>query len=469
MKKYYLLLSVLSCFTSGTFAQYTILHSFNGTDGAFPVSTLAISGKTLFGTTTSDGAYDSGCIFSIDTNGANYKDIHDFSRRNSNGATPYEVTLQISSKHLFGMTEYGGVNDSGCVFSVDTDGANYKDLYDFNTATGSEPLGGVTLNGTRLFGMTLYGGANGFGCIFSMDTNGSNFKKLWDFTGTDGANPYGVVTVLRNKLYGIASFGGANGDGDLFSLDSNGTNFTDMFDFNVNNGQYPNNLLTLSKGQFFGMTFQGAGGSLGNVFSIDTNGSAFKDLLDFQGMTAPLGANPSGDLTLIGNYLYGMTEGGGASDSGCIFSVDTAGNNYADLYDFDGPHGSVPYADLTVSGGFMYGTTLAGGANQYGVVFRLKIPPAGVNNISNAMSSVKLYPNPSKGQFNLSIRNYELGINSAIEVYNELGEKVYSEKLNSGHTTFSIDLNSEPAGIYFYRLLNESRDLVSEGKMVIVK
>ena len=46
-------------------AQFTILHSFSGQDGADPLGSLTLSGSTLYGTTKSGGSNDKGTVFSL--------------------------------------------------------------------------------------------------------------------------------------------------------------------------------------------------------------------------------------------------------------------------------------------------------------------------------------------------------------------------------------------------------------------
>ncbi len=49
----------------------------------------------------------------------------------------------------------------------------YRDLWDFNAATGDLPeYGALTLMGNKFYGMTYGGGSGNFGVIFSIDTNG---------------------------------------------------------------------------------------------------------------------------------------------------------------------------------------------------------------------------------------------------------------------------------------------------------
>jgi type IX secretion system substrate protein len=88
----------------------------------------------------------------------------------------------------------------------------------------------------------------------------------------------------------------------------------------------------------------------------------------------------------------------------------------------------------------------------------------GVNNVSLPKDIITVSPNPSNGLFQLRINNYELGIKNKIEVYNVLGEQVYSQ-YSLPNTQYQIDLSSQPSGIYFYRVLSDSK-FVGSGKLV---
>ncbi len=86
----------------------------------------------------------------------------------------------------------------------------------------------------------------------------------------------------------------------------------------------------------------------------------------------------------------------------------------------------------------------------------------GIAQINASSTDVKVYPNPSSGLFNVQISN---SYNNQIEVYNMLGERVYSAKQVSKNT--SIDLSGKSSGVYFYRVSNETGSLISQGKLVI--
>ena len=236
-------------------AQFTNILNFNNTNGQYPGGDLILSGKKLFGM-TSHGEDGWGCVLTIDTNGNNYKDIIPFNGTNTNGLYPNGSLVLIGSK-LYGMTEYGALNNDGCVFSIDTNGNGYKELLIFNGTNGSEPFGSLIFSKGRLYGMTCYGGSSNLGQIFSLDTNGTAYNDLLDFTGLNGAYPFGSLIISGKKLYGMTDEGGASHYGNVFSIDTNGSGYTDLFDFNGSNGKFPQGSLILTGKTLFGMTNEG--------------------------------------------------------------------------------------------------------------------------------------------------------------------------------------------------------------------
>jgi hypothetical protein len=91
----------------------------------------------------------------------------------------------------------------------------------------------------------------------------------------------------------------------------------------------------------------------------------------------------------------------------------------------------------------------------------------GANNIQSTNINAVLFPNPNKGYFQLGISNYELGMNSKVEIYNMLGEMIYNETLRQAQGDNIIDLPCKSAGVYLYRVLTETGEQISEGKFII--
>ena len=88
--------------------------------------------------------------------------------------------------------------------------------------------------------------------------------------------------------------------------------------------------------------------------------------------------------------------------------------------------------------------------------------------------AISLYPNPNNGVFTIQIVGVQNLVPSTIEIYNILGEKVYSKSpehsgsLANSQGLITIDLN-QPNGMYLYRVISTNGDLVGEGKLIINK
>lgn len=205
--------------------------------GASPSALLALSGGTLYGTTTAGGSAANGTIFSLTTNGATFSVLHNFSVLDSQAGTNLDGALScggliLSGDKLYGTASAGGAGGCGVVFSINTNGGNFIMLHSFTpmdtlTATntdGAMPLGGLVLSSNALYGTTYAGGSSGHGTIFSIQTNGNGFTVLHHFTSTDpvtttntdGASPSAALLFSSNMLYGTAA--GAGAAGTVFSV-----------------------------------------------------------------------------------------------------------------------------------------------------------------------------------------------------------------------------------------------------------
>ncbi len=99
----------------------------------------------------------------------------------------------------------------------------------------------------------------------------------------------------------------------------------------------------------------------------------------------------------------------------------------------------------------------------------------GVASLSNQVD-IKVYPNPSKGNFTLSLSHPDLASgetgSQTIEIYNMLGAKVYDGMLilpKARQHVYQLNLLAQPNGIYLYRLLTNHGNLIGQGKLVIQK
>ncbi len=319
--------TIFSCNPDGS--NYQILHDFAGpaAEGANPFGSLILDSGILYGMTELGGMSGNGTVFSYNISTTILTVLHDFAGGATDGAFPFG-SLILDSGVLYGMTNFGGTPGAGIVFSCNTDGSNFRDLHVFagGATDGAFPRGSLILDNGVLYGMTEFGGAfggpSGNGIIFSCNTDGSNYQILHDFAGgaTDGANPEGSLILDNGILYGMTNAGGAHNLGIIFSCNTDGSNFRDLHDFagGATDGANPRGSLILDSGVLYGMTLKGGIGGPGGdgiIFSCNTDGSNFQDLHDFTGQPTD-GAFPHGLLTLDSGVLYGMTTAGGIGPFG---------------------------------------------------------------------------------------------------------------------------------------------------------
>ncbi|MEO8765347.1 MAG: choice-of-anchor tandem repeat GloVer-containing protein [Ginsengibacter sp.] len=323
----------------------------------------------LYGMTALGGNSGAGVIFSYDPSSAIYTMLKDFD--NENGAFPQGSLVQASDGKLYGMTFQGGSDNAGVIFSFDPANSIYTRLVDFDTTNGANPSGSLVQgNDGKLYGMTNQGGALGSGVIFSYDPASTTYAKLKDFGIGSGAYPYGdLVQTSDGKFFGMTFQGGMYGYGAVFSFDPVSSDYVKVMDFDSTNGANPSGSFSLSDdGKLYGMTQLGGGSNAGVIFSFEPSTASYTKLKDLDSTN---GANPQGNLIQAADgKLYGVTYQGGGNGSGVIFSIDPATSVYTNLKDFDNTEGGFPQGGLLqASDGKLYGLTLKGGISSIGIIF----------------------------------------------------------------------------------------------------
>jgi uncharacterized repeat protein (TIGR03803 family) len=419
------LAAVLGCSQASAqiFKSLHIFTSLKGSpltnsDGARPKASLVLSGNTLYGTTYWGGTNGSGTVFAINTDGTHFITLHSFTTlhsgiTNSDGATPY-AGLVLSSNTLYGTTSIGGSFVSGTVFSINTDGTGFTNLHNFSVGNmnsqgfytndeGASPTAGLVLSTNTLYGTAWSGGTYGSGTIFAINTDGTGFANLHSFTdGNDGANPYAGLVLSGNTLYGTTEYGGTNDSGTVFAIHTDGTGYTNLYSFTGgNDGVDPYATLVLSGNTLYGTTYQGGDSDDGTVFSINTDGTGYTNLWVFSYSYNNFngGVNPEAGLVLSGNRLYGTTYDGGISPGdGTVFAINTDGTGFTNLYDInsDDNDGENPAASLILSGNTLYGTTeFAGPTTSFGTVFALSLGSIPLNTENSGTNQILTWGNPA--------------------------------------------------------------------------
>ena len=153
---------------------YRVLHVFSGSssDGAVPTGALTPLGGMLFGTTSSGGGNGGGTVFGVNADGSGYTNLYAFAGGAVDGANPFG-SLALAGTTLYGMTIGGGTRNSGTVFQLNTDGTGYRVQHFLagGANDGASPKGSLTVSGSTLYGMTDAGGLYNSGVIFSLGTS----------------------------------------------------------------------------------------------------------------------------------------------------------------------------------------------------------------------------------------------------------------------------------------------------------
>jgi uncharacterized repeat protein (TIGR03803 family) len=234
------------------------------------------SAGNLYGTTAVGGAFLMGTVFKLDTSGA-MTILHSFN--GPDGAGPYSRLVRDTAGNLYGTTLRGGSNADGTVFKLDPAG-NEVVLYNFaGTPDGEAPFGSLVRDSTgNVYGTTYLGGAYGFGTVFKVDPTGAE-TVLYSFTGlADGGLPWaGVVRDAAGNLYGTTVSGGdltcfpPAGCGTVFKLDAAG-NETVLHSFGPSfsgDGNFPvGRLMRDAAGNLFGTAQNGGAYGQGTIFKL---------------------------------------------------------------------------------------------------------------------------------------------------------------------------------------------------------
>lgn len=358
-------------------AELFVLHSFAGApnDGQEPHRMLVANGGVLYGVTLGGGVYEAGTAYRIGIDGSGFSILRSFANTEPPiGLGPSDRLVHVDGL-LYGINKFGGTYGSGTVYRMNTNGGEAALLHAFSGPDGKFPRGGPVVIGNTLYGMTWFGGGTrNQGTIFKTNLDGSGFKVLRVFRGNDGAMPVNALLADGNVLYGMTLGGGAYLQGTVFRMNSDGTGYAALHHFagGSADGAAPYDGLALSSGSLFGMTSAGGAQNLGTVFRVGTDGAGFSVLHSFSGLTD--GEYPYGSLTVVGDWLYGMTTSGGSFSKGTIFRIRPDGTGYSVVHEFSGANGHLPVGTLIYENGILYGVTGLGGDHNMGTVFALTLP-----------------------------------------------------------------------------------------------
>ena len=367
---------------------FSVIHAFNGVNGAVPSAGVTLRGGVLYGTTLClPYCGGEGTVYQITPVGSNWYFTPLFFFSGPNGNEPEARVVFGPDNRLYGTTTLGGAQDYGVVFSLTPLTTICKTANCFSVEkvlhqfTGS-PDGEGPVNGDliwdamgNIYGTTSAGGSSNLGTVFQMTKSGNDWTEapIYSFTGPDGLGPVGGVILDSNgNLFGTTAEGGLYGDGTVFELTYNinsGWTETVLYSFQKqSDGWFPYaSLVKDSAGNLYGTTSDAGPGGGGTVFELSPMGNswAFTLLYNFTGQQGmQCGQRAALSLDSSGS-LYGTTTCDGANNLGNVFKLTNTQNGweYTSLHDFTGgPDGWGPVSNVTIdTDGTLYGTAAVGG------------------------------------------------------------------------------------------------------------
>ena len=320
----------------------TPLYSFQGgTDGAYPLASVAFGPDgTLYGTTSEGGNAGNGTVFNLRPPASVCKTV----------LCPWTETV---------LYRFTGGSDGG--FGVYP--SAYADALIFDRAG-------------NIYGTTPNGGAFGGGVVFKLTRSGGSWTEsvLWSFSGPDGSDPLsGVIFDSAGNLYGTTEGGGTRGEGVVYELSPSESGWTQsiLYSFGAEDAPYP----------FGGVTMDAQGNLYGTTGGFYTGGEAY-ELTPTNGswtvsrreiFAAYEGPFDTPTLDAEGN-LYGTISFAGPGGYGEVFKLTPSGGGWVfnDLADFDAANGGDPVGRVILdANGNLYGTTVFGGEYSNGIVWEL--------------------------------------------------------------------------------------------------
>ena len=312
--------------------DYAVVRHFQvGVDGRAPSGPL-VDGRDgyFYGVCEAGGANAGGTVFLVASDGSNYRTLQNFSA--PDGTAPGGRLLVATNGAIYGVAREGAASVLGSVWRMNRDGSQFKVLRAFRggVADGGKPTAGL-IEGSddRFYGVTTRGGAAQQGVVYSLRSDGTEYRVLASFgTGAlTGVEPAGeLIFAPDGRLYGVTLGSTGNGRGSVFriNVDGSGAETLHVFQGAADGAKPVGRLLQRGDGRLYGVAQEGGQFGRGSLFRMAPSGEDFSVLHHFFEQSVD-GRNPLGGLSLSPDgSLHGSTSFGGTKDRGTLYRLTVA-------------------------------------------------------------------------------------------------------------------------------------------------
>ena len=400
--------------------------------------------------------------------------VYYFVKNPANGIV-YEATSNVHDMYASTYLQDSRIDDKGgaIIFSTDT-GKTFTTMHNFGTPVIWLALDPTTPN--RMYASVINAtGATSPGGIYICNDIQNGASSTWTLCTapprTQG-HPLDIKVLSDGTL--ITSFSGRRNSAGAFTASSGvfmstnqGTSWTDVTDprmeyWTIDVVVDPNDA---TNNTWFATVFSGWGGpanNQGGLYRTTNRGTTWTKLVNVTNQNV-------GDTTSVFSITFDPVNKGAAymtaQPGGLYYTSDAeaAKPMFTQLtqYPFNQPNRVYfnPYnANEVWIGSF-----------GNGIEMGLLKAPTSINELKVENGELKVYPNPSNGIFNIQMDNAQWAMDNEkvqVEVYNVLGEKVYSSVLSIVNSPLSIDLSKQVTGIYLYRVIDETGKCIGSGKLI---
>jgi len=147
-------------------------------------------------------------------------------------------------------------------------------------------------------------------------------------------------------------------------------------------------------------------------------------------------------------FYFGADDGTAGNE---LWSSDGTTVNTNLVADINAGAGSSSPANFSWMGNYIY-FSATNGTNGI-ELWSYQFSNTGINSLSQQISALQIFPNPSNGMMNLNFSSAYDG-NFTMDIFSSSGQMTKEEKIHAvaGNNIFSLDLSTCAAGIYFVKI-----------------